>query len=169
MEQVKTINKIDTVFLVKTFILTSILIFAPLLKNQMITGTIVNCVLFMSVILLGRNAALSLCVIPSIISLFSGLLSIIMAPIIPFIMISNMILVLSFDFLKKNQYLAVILSALFKFVFLFLISSFVIKMFSIGQKVAVMFSYPQFFTALAGGVLAILILKIISNNKKYDI
>jgi hypothetical protein len=39
----------------------------------------------------------------------------------------------------------------------------------VAQKAAVMFSYPQFFTALAGGALAILILKIINNNKKHDI
>jgi riboflavin transporter len=163
MEQIKTINKIDSMFLVKAFALAGLIIVAPLLKNQMITGTIVNCILFVSVVLLGRNTALSLCVIPSIISLFTGLISIVMVPIIPFIIISNMILVLSFDFLKKNQYLAVVLSALFKFVFLFLASSFVVRMFPIGQKAAVMFGYPQFFTALAGGVLAILFIR---NNRK---
>jgi len=168
MEQTKIINKIDSVFLTKVFVLAGIIFFAPFLKNQMITGTLVNCILFMSVILMGRNTALGLCVFPSIISLATGLLPMAMAPVIPFIIISNMVLVLTFNFLRKNQYLAVILSALFKFAFLFLTSSFIISTLKM-QKVAVMFSYPQFFTALAGGVLAILILKIINNNKRYDI
>lgn len=169
MEQTKTINKINSLFLAKFFILAGILFFAPLLKNQMITGTIVNLIFFLGVIMLGRNATLSLCVFPSIISLFSGLLPVVMAPFLPFIIIGNMILVLVFDFLKKNQYLAVIFSSLLKFLFLFLSSSFMIKFFSVNPKIAIMFSYPQFFTALAGGFLAILILKIINNNKKNDI
>jgi hypothetical protein len=168
MEQIKIANKINSLFLIKTFVLMGILIFSPLLKNQMITGPLVNFVLFMSVVLLGRNTALFLCVFPSIISLITGFLPVVMAPVIPFIILSNMVLVLVFDYLRKNQYLAVVLSALFKFLFLITTSSFVISMVnnSIAQKVMVMFSYPQFFTALAGGALAILILKIINNNKQ---
>lgn len=171
MEQTKSISKINSLFLAKVFILAGIIVFAPLLKNQMITGTLVNAILFLAVVLAGRNVALALCVFPSIISLAIGLFPVVMAPVIPFIMISNMILVLSFDYLKKNQYFAVALAALFKFAFLFLTSSFVINMLNkpVAQKAAVMFSYPQFFTALAGGALAILILKIINNNKKHDI
>ncbi|HNP79243.1 MAG TPA: ECF transporter S component [Candidatus Pacearchaeota archaeon] len=171
MEQVKIVNKVNTLFLTKTFILMSILIFAPLLKNQMITGPIVNFVLFLSVVSLGRNTSLGLCVFPSIISLFTGILNIALAPVIPFIILSNMVLVMSFDYLKNNLYKGIILSALFKFAFLFLTSSMAISMInnSLAKKAAVMFSYPQFFTALAGGALAILVLKIINNNKKNDI
>ena len=171
MEQTKIANKIDALFLAKVFVLASILVFAPLLKNQIITGPLVNFILFISVVLLGRNTALSLCVFPSIISLLTGFLSIIMAPVIPFVIVSNMILVLVFDRLRKNQYLAVLSSAMIKFLFLWGTSSFVVSMFTkpVAQKVSVMFSYPQFFTALAGGALAILVLKIINNNKKNDI
>ncbi len=167
----KTISKIDSLFLAKVFVLASILVFAPLLKNQIITGPLVNFILFISVVLLGRNAALSLCVFPSIISLLTGFLPIVMAPVIPFVIVSNMILVLVFDYLRKNQYLAVLSSAMIKFLFLWGTSSFVVSMFAkpVAQKVATMFSYPQFFTALAGGALAILVLKIINNNKKNDI
>lgn len=171
MEQIKIANKINALFLTKVFVLMSVLIFAPLLKNQMITGPIVNFVLFTSVVLLGRNTALGLCVFPSIISLFTGILNFALAPIIPFIILSNMVLVLSFDYLKNNLYKGVILSALFKFLFLFSTSSIAINMInsSLAKKAAIMFSYPQFFTALAGGVLAILVLKIINKNKKYDL
>lgn len=171
MEQIKIANKIDVLFLTKVFVLMGVLIFAPLLKNQMITGPIVNFVLFISVILLGRNTALGLCVFPSIISLFTGILNFALVPVIPFIILSNMVLVVSFDYFKKNLYKGVILSALFKFLFLFSISSIAISMInnSLAKKAAVMFSYPQFFTALAGGVLAVLVLKIINNNKKNDI
>jgi hypothetical protein len=172
MEKVKTINKIDSLFLAKVFILASILVFAPLLKNQIITGPLVNFILFVSVVLLGRNTALSLCIFPSVISLLTGFLPVIMAPVIPFIIISNMILVLVFDYLKNNQYLAILSSAMVKFLFLWATSFFAISMFAkpVAQKVAAMFTYPQFFTALAGGALAILVLKIINNNnKKNDI
>lgn len=168
MEQIKSFSIINS-FSARFFLVAALLVFAPLLKNQMITGTLVNFLLFSSAVLLGRKVALSFCVFPSVISLASGLLPFVLAPVIPFVVLSNAILVLSFDFLrKKSQYFAVVLSSLLKFLFLSTTSSLVLGMFNkpVADKVAVMMSYPQFFTALAGGFLAILFLGIINNKKE---
>ncbi|MDD5696522.1 MAG: iron hydrogenase [Candidatus Pacebacteria bacterium] len=170
MEKTKSISIVNA-FPAGFFLVAGLLIFAPLLKNQMITGPLVNFLLFSSAVLLGRGVALSFCVFPSVISLASGLLPLVLAPVVPFIVLSNMILVLSFDFLrKKNLYLAVILSALLKFLFLSSTSSLVLAMFnkSAASQVALMMGYPQLLTALAGGFLAIVFLKIINEKKKHD-
>jgi hypothetical protein len=39
---------------------------------------------------------------------------------------------------------------------------------SAASQVALMMGYPQLFTALAGGFLAIVFLKIINEKKKHD-
>jgi len=168
MEQTKSISIINS-FSARFFLAAGLLVFAPLLKNQMITGTLVNFILFSSVVLLGRKVALSFCVFPSVISLASGLLPFVLAPVVPFIALSNAVLVLSFDFLrKKNSYFAVAAASLLKFLFLWSASSLVLSMFNkpVADKVALMMGYPQFFTALAGGVLATLFLGIINKKKE---
>ncbi len=164
MEETTKSLSLTSSFIADFFIIAGLLVFAPLLKNQMITGPLVNFLLFISPIFLGRGIALSFCIFPSIISLASGLLPAVLAPVIPFIILSNAILVLTFDFLrKKNLFLALFASSLFKFLFLFSTSSWVLNFFKepVSKQVAMMMGYPQFFTALAGGLLAIGFLKII--------
>jgi len=84
---------------------------------------------------------------------------------VPFIMMGNTILILVFGFFrKKNYWLGVVLASALKFLFLFATSSIVIDLLlkkEVAQKVAAMMSLPQFLTALAGGVIAYLILKSI--------
>jgi len=82
---------------------------------------------------------------------------------IPFIMIGNTILILTFDTLKnKNYWLRVVTSSFLKFIFLYATSSVVINLLlkkDIAQQVAIMMSWPQLITALSGGILAYLSLK----------
>ena len=154
--------KTAILFLVFIFIIT----IAPLFRSQIITGSIVNAVLFISVIVLGLKFAIIISVIPSIIALFTGILSPILMPLIPYIILSNVILVYSFYLLKdKNYWLSVIVSSFLKFLFLFTISNFMIKFIikeDIIKNIAVIMSYPQLITALMGGFIAYIILKIIN-------
>ena len=106
--------------------------------------------------------------IPSLIALSTGLLPIVLAPMIPFIIIANIILVSVYNFsLKKNYWLKVVMAGFLKFVFLFFTSSIVINLFlteKVAAKIAVIMSWPQFITALVGGLLAYLFLKGIKNH-----
>jgi len=143
--------------------------FAPLLKQQLITGSIVNALLFLSTIYLGITAGLLISFLPSIFSIFTGLLPIPLIPMIPFIIISNMILVLSFNFLRKrNLEFSIILASLIKFVFLFATSSFIINFFikgSLPKKIVIMMAWPQLITALLGGLVVFIILKARTKNE----
>jgi hypothetical protein len=136
----------------------------PLFHRQNITGPIVNATLFISTFTLGAQAGIALGLIPSVIALSAGLLAPVLAPMVPFIMISNSILVLVFDALKnKNYWLRVIASSFLKFIFLYATSSVVINLLlkkEVAAQVAIMMSWPQLFTAVGGGILAYLIFRI---------
>ncbi len=142
-------------------------VLAPLIKQQMIAGPIVNACLFIGAALLGSGNAVLIGLMPSLIALSIGLLPAVLAPMIPFIMTGNAILILVFSRLKeKNYWLAVFLASIAKFAFLFgasfIVSNLIIKK-EIAVKAASMMSWPQLATALLGAVIAYSI--IILRNK----
>lgn len=149
-------------------LLTGVAIIVPLFHQQIITGSIVNATLFLAVIFLGARKALFVGLIPSVIAFSVGLLPLGLAPMVPFIIVSNAILILAFSLLKdKNYWLAVFSASFLKFLFLSGTSSIVISLLfekKLVPAVAAMMSYPQFLTALAGGVLAYFFLVFLNKN-----
>jgi len=142
----------------------------PLFHNQLATGPIVNAVLFISAVILGLEKTLFICLIPSVIAMSVGLLPPVLAPMVPFIMISNVLMVFVFFYTKKINYWIAMISASFaKFIFLY-ISSFAVVNLVVKKELATaiinMMSWPQLFTALAGGVLAFFFLKFIGKSGK---
>ena len=131
---------------------------APLVKQQLIVGPIVNATLFISAATLGTAGAIMVGLVPSVISISVGLLPAILAPVIPFIMISNALLVSVFAiFRKRNFFLGIVAASVVKYLFLYATSSMVISLLlkkEVASSVAQMMSWPQLVTALAGGVLA---------------
>ncbi|HNY35921.1 MAG TPA: iron hydrogenase [Candidatus Pacearchaeota archaeon] len=169
MEQTLSLDKKIVLSLVQFLVLLLVVCFAPLINNQIITGTIVNASLLIAVVLLGMRGSTLLCFLPSVISLLFGLLPMVMAPMVPFIIIGNVSLVYIFNLLRKsNFFLGLIPAALVKFSFLFLVSNFLISFFvkqAVADKIAVMMSYPQLVTALMGGIVAYFIIgKNYKNN-----
>lgn len=151
-------------------VLTGLATFIPaIIHIQFITGPIINATLFLSVMLLGTDAALLVGLIPSLVAFSSGLLPAVLAPMIPFIMVSNALLVMIFSLLvKKNYWLGVIAASILKFAFLFSTSSIVINLLlkkEVAGKVAEIMSYPQLITALTGGIIAWLILGLRKTKK----
>ena len=165
MEKIKSLilNKKMVINLTAFLFLTSVITIAPLFHFQPVTGPIVNAILFIAVSLLGIEYALLVGLIPSVIALSTGLLPAILAPMIPFIMLSNAILIITFAYLRnKNYWLGVIVASVLKFLFLFTTSSVVINLLlkkEVATKVASIMSWPQLVTALVGGVMAYIVLK----------
>ena len=159
------LNRSNLLAVLEFSFLLSVALFAPLFKNQFITGPLVNAVLFLATKGLGVEAGVLIGLIPSLIALSVGLLPLILAPMVPFIMVGNAILVIVFSKLKeKNFWLGIFLSSFLKFLFLSFTSAFLFDVFfkkELSQKIALMISWPQLFTALSGGVIAFLILKIL--------
>jgi len=184
LTQTTTLTKINIIYLTKFVLLLVIATFAPAIgfHSQWITGPIVNAVLILSVFMVGARGALLIGMLPSTIALSTGLLSVVLAPMIPFIIISNSILILILSLCHPEQskesvaikyskyWLILFFGALLKFIFLFLTSGIVIKLLiniAVAPKVAAMMSWPQFVTAMIGGVIAFIVLKIVLKHDSF--
>jgi hypothetical protein len=165
-ENVVSINW--TLIATKTFqlsICVALAVAAPYFANQLITGSIVNALLFISAATLGLESAFLLCLIPSLISIYTGLLPLALVPIIPFIMTGNALMVLTFYKLGKNNFwLGAIPAAIIKYIFIWSVGMLLVNSVlkgAIAKNVLLMISWPQFATAIAGATIAFLFLKII--------
>jgi hypothetical protein len=141
---------------------------APITGNQFITGTIVNADLLIAVSLLGIPGGLAIAVIPSFIALTTGLLPVVLAPMVPFIILGNILFVLVFAYLKnRNYWLGAFGGAILKSSFLAgmiaVVTNLIINN-SLAGKAAYMMSWPQLVTALAGSLLAFVLLGL--DNKR---
>ena len=169
MIRTASLAKVNIDYAVKFLVLLGLATAAPLvgLYSQWITGPIVNMALILSVFFIGIRAALLIGILPSTIALGSGLLPAVLAPMIPFIIISNTLLVLVIDWFKNqrmNYFTALFFAAGIKYLFLLITSGLVINLIlkpQLASKVALMMSWPQFMTALVGGMLAWGVLKIL--------
>ncbi len=162
--------KVNIRAIAKFLALASIATVVPFyIHFQWITGPLVNAILIIVLFLLGIRSALVLCFVPSLMALIGGLLPVVLAPVVPFIMLGNVILILSIEWVYnniRNQYrgywLGLALGASLKFLFLFLsvniVSRLLIKK-ELAVAVARMMSWPQLATALTGGLIAWVILR----------
>jgi len=161
----KTFERVNVNYIAQFMILASIAVFLPyLVPSQWITGPIVNAVLILTLVKFGLRNAISVAIAPSLVALSSGLLPVILAPVVPFIMFGNMILIFCVDWAYRNfknkakgYWAGVVVGAGLKFLFLFLsiniISGLLIKQ-ELVVKVAQMMSWSQFYTAVIGGIIA---------------
>ena len=158
-----TWDRTKTVATVQFVALLSIATIAPLFHQQWLTGPIVNAMFLIAVVLLGSQNAILLALLPSTIALGVGLLPAILAPMIPFIIISNVIFILGFHYLReRNFWLGIVVGSVLKFVFLWSTSFIVISLLlkkELATNVSAIMSWPQLATALIGGLLAYIFLK----------
>jgi len=147
------------------FLLALFILLPALIHLQWVTGPTVNAMLFIATVILGPTQAMLLGLMPSSVALSTGLLPLPLAPMVPFIMISNALLVMVFEYsYRKNAIIGIVLAAAFKFLFLQAALNFIMKSMvtgNIGSAMAVMVSWPQFVTALVGGFIAYTFLKSI--------
>lgn len=138
--------------------------FVPaIIHTQWLTGPLVNSILILTAALVGPWAAIAVGVVPSGMALAAGLLPAALATTIPFIVIGNALFVAGFWTFRKNPLLGVGIGAAVKFIFLAASSQWILNLLladPFAQKVAIMLSWPQLYTALIGGVIALGILKI---------
>jgi len=146
-------------FIIAAVIFPALLAHTP--HNQWITGTIVNAIIFLAVWRVGILNAILVAALPSSIAFLRGLLPAPMAVLIPYIILSNVILIAVFYALKKYPYAGIISASIAKFLFLFAITSFFIK---VSSPLLIMMQWPQLFTALAGGLIAIGTIKLFTKS-----
>ncbi|MEA2006582.1 MAG: hypothetical protein U9O20_00260 [Patescibacteria group bacterium] len=160
---------LETKDLLWTTTLTLLAIIAPALlahtpHNQWITGTIVNALLFIAAWRLGLANAILVAVLPSSVALMRGLLPAPMAILIPYIIFSNVLLILTFSFLKKNLTLGVSIASFVKFTFLFGVSLYFAP--KLLAPMIMMLQWSQLITALAGGFVAAMTISLLKKTTK---
>lgn len=138
----------------------------PLFPLREITGPLVNALLFIAVVILGVRNALLICFLPSIMSVSVGILPIVALPLVPVIIIGNVLLVLLFNnFQKKNFWLGVVSASLVKFIFIYSLATLIVSEFISNPKLSAIvgqtMGYLQLVSALLGGIIAWVFLKFI--------
>lgn len=140
----------------------------PFSVSQLITGTLVNCILAVFTLTTGLWSGVIIGILSSILATLLGVGPIVPG-ITPLIALGNalfcVMLWLIAMHLKKNKILAVIASAAVKCAFLWLTVPAMLRVLGTPDKQATvlgfMFSWPQAVTALCGGLLGIYIAKLI--------
>jgi len=160
----------NTVALVNFLVLGTVATALPFFVHvQWLTGPIINAILILTLFLSGVRGAIFVSLIPSLMALSGGLLPAILAPVVPFIMISNVIFILTIDYFYNNAknnlsgyFMGVLIGASLKFLFLFFNTTLIVKLLmkqELAMKIAQLMSWPQFATAAIGGMLAFAALK----------
>lgn len=130
---------------------------------QWLVGTIVNACLFLGAAYLPKKYFIPLAVLPSLGVLARGLvfgpLTLFLVYFLPFIWLGNLVLILSF---KRFGFIG---AACAKFLFLFLLANIYFRLSVVPAVFISLMGLNQLATALSGGLIALLILKICPRKK----
>lgn len=175
-----TVQK-KTLFISRLSLLIALTLIIQLIGlPQPITGPLVNTMLFITTTLLGMLSGIILGFLTPLVAVLRGELPPILAPMIPFIIAGNVLLVATYAliknklsfFTKKSQnpvrrielHLAIVLAAVIKFLFLAFAVKLVLPVIlahAVPDKIALMMTTPQLVTALIGGAFALMIAEIL--------
>ena len=145
----------------------------PFAVKQLVTGSLVNCILFVWADRVGLWNAVTVGILSAVLASVIGVGPQVV-PIVPLIACGNALLALIYHLISVKGHLpdvaGVIAAAAVKCAFLWLTVPAALRLFaSVPEKQAaalsVMFSWPQGLTALVGGVLAILIIPRLKRAK----
>lgn len=172
IQAAKTLSslKIKEKALIFSFLAFLTIFFPTFFHSQPITGSLVNMSLILAVFLIGLPGAVLLGIMPSIFALAFGLLPLALAPMVPFIIAGNVILIIVYRHLgKKNFGFAVITAAFCKFLFLYASVTLLLNFLPDKSQLlplASMMGWAQFLTAFSGGILAFLVLFFLKKTEK---
>ena len=166
--------KRKTLWIARTAVLVALLIVAQLatapLGNPLITGSIVNLLLVVSVMTCGIASGLSVAAVSPVLAKLIGIGP--LWALIPFIMAGNIVLVLAWHLIGNRNFsgkkyltyiITLIIAALAKFAVLYLgiVKIAVPLILKLPEPqasvISGMFSLPQLLTALIGGALAVVL------------
>lgn len=146
----------------------------PFTVTQLVTGSLVNCVLFVFAAVVGVWSAVTIGILSAILASVIGIGPAVIA-VVPLVACGNAVLALVFSLvsgkLKANRIIAVVVAAVVKCAFLWLtVPTMLHLLASVPEKqvaaLSVMFSWPQGITALIGGALAIVIIPRLMKAKE---
>ncbi len=141
---------------------------------QPMVGPLVNMTLIITVLFVGVYPALLVGLITPVVALMVGIMNV--PVLVPFIVVGNAMYVLIFGFsmgqLRFNykEIVSVIVAAVIKFAFLYTAIRTLVPVFmeKVPPKLVATFSFPQLYTALLGGILAVIVWRIVGTYEMRD-
>lgn len=128
---------------------------------QPVVGPLVNMMLIVTVLLVGTIPAILIGCLTPLVAFLVGIMP--LMPVVPFIMVANTLMVLLFSLsrLKLSDFGALLLGALGKYVFLALSVRYLLVLLlpNVPPKLVAALSLPQLYTALIGGLIALILAK----------
>lgn len=172
-------NKQRILWITRTAVFIALLVALQFLTSslgQFVTGSVVNLILILSVMLGGLASGVTVAVLSPVFAFLLGI-GPKLPPLIPFIILGNLALVLVWHFVAGRtkpmstvkNILAAAIAALVKFGVLYLgVVVIAPSLFAVPEPMLAMFSFPQLITAAIGGAVACLALPLLSRalNKK---
>lgn len=156
-------------FIFSLYVLSTIITTLLFNHQQIIVGTIVNSLLFFTALNIDKKYHLPVAIFPSIVAVFQGLLfgklTIFLIYFLPFIWISNYILMLTVQKFSQQKILKFVFASVFKFLFLFLIANFYVNFKIVPKMFLQTMGVFQLITALLGAGLYNLINIALSYKK----
>ena len=145
-----------TKWLSRTAVLLAMTVAIQLLGlPQLVTGPVVNAMLLLTALTVGPSSGVLVGICTPFIALYRGILLPPLAPMVPFIGLSNAAFVIVFSVLWKRQvYVGLAAAALAKFLILSTAVRFII---TVPEPIAYAMQIPQLVTAVTGGVVALII------------
>ena len=126
---------------------------------QLVTGPLVNTVLYVAAMIVGWQGGILIGIFTPVIASLRGILPPPLTPLIPFIALGNALLVFLFFWLKnKNRIIGIIVASMVKFLLLTNAVKFLVQ---VPPSIANMMSFPQLVNALIGGIIALLIMQVL--------
>ncbi|MDD4658934.1 MAG: ECF transporter S component [Eubacteriales bacterium] len=158
-------NSLQKIILTALFIALTIAI-QMLGFPQPVTGPLVNCMLLLSALFAGPIAGILVGLVTPWIAFLRGILAAPLAPMLPFIMLSNGVYVLCFYLGRKllgkkvlGSAVGIIGGAAVKFLLLSGAVNFLVR---VPDKIAKAMQFPQLLTAIAGGIIAVIAAELIA-------
>ncbi|MGH4124187.1 MAG: ECF transporter S component [Clostridium sp.] len=145
--------------------------------SQFFVGPAINAILILTAAICGGVYGILVGSLTPLLAFLTGQLPSAFGPFIPFIIIGNMLFVLSFVIVSKRdkygKYLGIIIGAFIKYIFLWISASKLIPLFNLNiptkmaNMLVIAMGIPQFITALIGGTFALILIEILRKRKVY--
>lgn len=168
-----TFRKVTSIQL--TFVLYTLAFTIPLFFSspQLITGTLINCLLFLTAQRISKKEVIPIIVLPSLGAIAHGVLfgpqTVFLYYFLPFIWIGNFALVAIFSAFRKQPYgIRIGLSAVAKYLILQLFAQWYFRNGIVPAVFVSSMGYVQLITALAGGILAYGVTLILNYERRQN-
>ena len=139
--------------------------------NSFVVGPLVNAVILITVMITDIKFGALVGFSTPILAALTGQLAAPMVPFVPFVMAGNITLAVVFGILNKyvktyGSYFGIAAGAILKTLVLVFSAKYLISIFNLNipkpivSKLVILMSYPQLYSAIAGGILALIVYSI---------